>query len=353
MAAAVPDAGLVQRLGQHFGVPAVIVEVCLDLGHSLGGKDSGCAPLHDVGHPVELGGLAAEPELVQLQPFPLQLVGHHGVAAAGAGEARDLGEGADLDGAPARPLHFKDAAGQALLRDKALIGCVVEDDGVVGQGIVHPLLELGAVVGGAGGIVGAANVDDIGVHRGVGHGQEVILPAGGGIDHLAAVGDVVIHIGGVDGVGHQDGVVRIEQAQDVGQVALGAVADKDLAGLQLDAPARIIALDGLAQEIVALLGAVAVEAFGGAHLLDGGGHGLHHAFGQGTGDIPDAHADDVAAGMGLLVLGHPAVDLHKEIAFLQFAVMMVHLHSQRVLSAIWWFNDGSDAFKAKPLPHTR
>src|SRR5699024_9227479 len=107
---------------------------------------------------------------------------------------------------------------------------------------------LGTVIGGAGGVVGAADIDDVGPDGGVGHGQKVVCLAGGCIDDLAAVGDVVVHIGGVDRVGHQDGVLLAEQAQDVGQVALGAVADKDLVRLQPDAPAGVVALHRLAQE---------------------------------------------------------------------------------------------------------
>src|SRR5699024_8701815 len=169
-----------------------------------------------------------------------------------------------------------------------------------GLGVVHPLLELIAVIGRAGGVVGAADVDDIGLDGGVGHGQEAIGLAGGGIDDLAAVGDVVVHIGGIDGVGHQDGVILAEQAQDVGQVALGAVADEDLVRLQLDAVPGVIALHSLAEEVVALLGAVAVEARGGAHLGHSVLHGLDHAARQGPGHVPDAQPDDLALRVGFL-----------------------------------------------------
>src|SRR5699024_10529624 len=83
-AAAVPDAGLVQRGGDDSGVFAVVVQVCLDLLHALVGEHGLGAALHDVGHAVELGGLAAQPHLVQAHAVLLDAGGHDGVAAAGA-----------------------------------------------------------------------------------------------------------------------------------------------------------------------------------------------------------------------------------------------------------------------------
>ncbi len=150
--------------------------------------------------------------------------------------------------------------------DEALVGGVVQDNGVVLSGVLHPGLELLAGVGGAGGVVGAADIDDVSLHAVVGHPEEAVLLTGAAVDDLAAIGHVVVHIGGVDGVRHQDGVVHVEQAQHIGQVALGTVGDEDLVLSQLGAAACVVALNGLLQERVALLGAVAVEAFLGAHL---------------------------------------------------------------------------------------
>ena len=110
---------------------------------------------------------------------------------------------------------------------------------------------------------------------------------------FAAVGDVVIHIGGVHRVRHQHGVVHIEQAQHVGQVALGTVGDEDLILSDLGAAAGVVALNGLLQEGVALLRAIAVEAFLGTHLVGSVMHGLDHALGQRLGHIADAQTDDL------------------------------------------------------------
>ena len=98
---------------------------------------------------------------VQLGTVPLQLHGHHGVGAAVAGEAGGLGEGAELDGTGSGALDLIDGVGHILLGDEGLIGGVVEDDGAVGVGVVHPRLQL--LLGGyrAGGVVGEAQVDDV------------------------------------------------------------------------------------------------------------------------------------------------------------------------------------------------
>ena len=299
----------------------------LDLSHAALGKDGGCAALHDVGHTVELGGLAAEPELVEAHAVTLQLLRHDGVAAAGAGEACDLGEGADLDGALAGTLDLEDAAGQLAVGDEALVGSIVEEDGVVLSGVLHPCLELVAGIGRAGGVVGAADVDDVSLHAVVGHPEEAVLLTGAAVDDLAAVGNIVVHIGGVDGVRNEDGVVHVKEAQQIGEVALCAVGDEDLIFRQLGAAACVVALNGLLEEGVALLGAVAVEALFGAHLGDGVVHGVHDALGQRLGHVADAQTDDLLLGVGLLIGGDLVGDVHEEVAGLQLVVVLVHFHN--------------------------
>ena len=117
---------------------AVVVQIRLDLGHAALGEHGSGGALHHIGHAVELGGLAAQPQLVDVHALALQLLGHHGVAAAGAGEACDLGEGADFNGTLPCTLDLEDAAGEVLVRDEALIGGIVQDDGIVLPGVVHP-----------------------------------------------------------------------------------------------------------------------------------------------------------------------------------------------------------------------
>ena len=58
--------------------------------------------------------------------------------------------------------------------------------------------------------------------------------------------------------------------------------------------------DGLPQPGVALFRAIAMEAFGGAHRIDGGFHGFTAGQRQGFRDITDAEADQRCLGIGAL-----------------------------------------------------
>ena len=83
------------------------------------------------------------------------------IEAARAGEACNLGEAAHLDGNLLRALDLKDAAGETRLGDEALVCGVKQDDRVIGLRPGDPGLELLDGVGRAGGVVGAADVDDV------------------------------------------------------------------------------------------------------------------------------------------------------------------------------------------------
>ena len=93
------------------------------------------------------------------------------------------------------------------------------------------------------------------------------------------------------------------------------------------AAACVVALNGLLEEGVALLGAVAVEALFGAHLGDGVVHGVHDALGQRLGHVADAQTDDLLLGVGLLIGGDLVGDVHEEVAGLQLVVVLVHFHN--------------------------
>ena len=56
---------------------------------------------------------------------------------------------------------------------------------------------------------------------------------------------------------------------------------------------EVVLGDRLAQEVVALLGAVAVERVAAGHLVDGLVHRLDDRGRQRLGDVADAHADDL------------------------------------------------------------
>ena len=89
-----------------------------------------------------------------------------------------------------------------------------------------------------------------------------------------------------------------EDLLDVAAVALAAVADEDLVGRDVDAARRVVVLaDRLDQEVVALLGAVAVERLALAHLVDRGVHRLDDRGRERLGDVADAEADHLRVGM--------------------------------------------------------
>ena len=225
--------------------------------------------------------------------------------------------------------------GDILLADESLIGGVVEDDGAVGVGVVHPRLQL--LPGGyrAGGVVGEAEVDDVHLLTRGNRGKAVLLHTGH-VDQLVPSAQLLlvvtgpaghgvgIHIDRVHRVAHRHHVVQTEDVANVAAVALGAVGDKDLLRLDVHAPGGVVVLgNGLPQEVVALLRAIAVEALEGAHLGDGLVHSLDDSRGQGAGHVADGQPDDLGAGVGGGVGGDPAVDLGEEVAAGQLQIVLV------------------------------
>ena len=87
---------------------------------ALGGVNGGGAALDDVGDAVELGGVAAGPEAMEIDSLAglgatVQSVGNDGEGAAGAGEAGEFAEAAELDGDLAGAGDFVDG-----MRDRAV-----------------------------------------------------------------------------------------------------------------------------------------------------------------------------------------------------------------------------------------
>src|SRR5262249_36170928 len=144
-----------------------------------------------------------------------------------------------------------------------------------------------------------------------GLGGEVGFGFGGDVDEAfvfagvaggAGVGghDGRVHVDGGDGVGGGDDIIRGEDVEDVAGVALGAVGDEDLIGSDVGvAGVEVVLGDGFAEEVVALLGAVAVEGFAAGHVVHGLVHGFDDGGRKGLGDVADAHADDLGGGVVL------------------------------------------------------
>lgn len=136
---------------------------------------------------------------------------------------------------------------------------------------------------------------------------------------------VGVGIDGVDGVGQGHAVVPPEQLLDVGGVALGSVVDEYLVLVEVYAAGEEVALhDGLAQEVVAVLRAVAAEGVDVAHLVGGLLHGLHHGRRQGAGHVANAEADDALLGMRHLEGRDALGDVGEEVAARKTEVIFVY-----------------------------
>ena len=201
LAARVPDAKFVQAVCDRLCVLTVVVDILADLALPFLGEHRRRAHLRDIGDAVELGGLAARPKPVQRLSAADERLGHDGIAAAYAREARRLGIGAKLDGALLGALHLVDAARVLAVAHKVLVRRVIEDDRVHLFCIRHPLFQLRDGIRGARRIVGRADIDDIRLDTLIGHGQKAILLGGVRKDDLAPRHDIGVQIDGIDGIG--------------------------------------------------------------------------------------------------------------------------------------------------------
>ena len=195
------------------------------------------------------------------------------------------------------------------------------------------------------GIVGEAKVNQVG--RSVRHGGHVTV-GGGGIEVGDArvttvdVGtgasrhDVGVDINGINRIGDGEADVRGEDLLDVAAIALRTVGDEDLVGLD-PAAARleIVLRDGLAQEGVALFGAVALERLAPAQFVGAGVQGRHAHGRQRLGDVADAEPDDRPLRVGLLKGGDAPGDVAEQIGGLQLGEIFVNADHERRGGGRW------------------
>ncbi len=333
------------RCGQAFTDDAGILHVIIDdlpgLLPPLFGVDRGGGALDRVGGAVELGGGAAQPQFVEVVLLTAgrgahDVFRHDHQAAADTGEAGGLGEGAELDGALLGPFDFVDGVRDLRVGDERLVGGVKEDHAVVGIGVIDPLLQLGLAGHGAGRVVGEAEIDNVHLLRRQRRDETVGLVARHVDDVLviplvigfagAADHDVGVVVDRVDRVADGDDVVQGEDVEDVGAVALGAVGDEHLLGLQGNAERLVGFLDdGVDQPVVALLRAVAGELVGGGQIVHGVMEGLEHSRCQRAGNITDPQADDFSIRVGGGKFAHAAADLGEQVAGFEFEVVVVDL----------------------------
>ena len=200
--------------------------------------------LHDVGAPVVLGALAALPHVLQVDAGSVRAGDGHrgrdgGEGAAQAREARCLGEGAAFHGHFLGTGDLEDAVRHIAFRipDEGLVGRIIDDEGPVAAGIVHPGGQGIPVQHRAGGIVGVAEIDDVG-HRSGEVPHEIVGFRAGQVDEVApaiarpparaARHGIGIHIDGIDRIRDRHTAGKGEQLLDVGHIALGSVTDEDL-----------------------------------------------------------------------------------------------------------------------------
>ena len=315
------DAGVFHVVADHFP----------DLGLAFRGENRLCTTLDDVGGAVELGGVAAVPQGIQCLPgavssFAGNGLGQDDVAAAGAGEACCLGEGAELNGTVFGLRNLKDGAWHILLGDVGVVSSIKEDDGVMLQGVVHPLFQLLTGEGGARRIIRAAEVNQVnGLFRQL--RAEIVLGVAGKIgDALvaairlqsagAAGHDIGVQVYRVYRIRDGNGVIGAEDFLDVAAVALGTIRHEYLVSLNAQ-PLVVVFDDFIHQEAVALLRAVAPEGIGGCHFVYCLVHGLDAGLWQWQGYIAYAQGNDVSFRMRLNEGGPPAGCLPEKIAACQ------------------------------------
>ena len=144
------------------GIAHVVLDGVAHLLLPLRRVDGFGSPLGNVGGSVEFAALAAVPQLIEAHAVgALQCMGDDGVATLYACESSGFGEAAELDGALPGSFYFVDGVGELVVLYEGFVGSVVEDDGFVLEGVVHPQGEFLFCHDGTCGVVGIAEEDDV------------------------------------------------------------------------------------------------------------------------------------------------------------------------------------------------
>ena len=273
-----PVAGTGQAFAHRTGVFHIVGDGFLHLCPAFGRIDRLGTTLGDVAGAVELGALAPVPQGIERDALVIEgsgghFLGHHGIAATHARKAGGFREAAYLDGYFFRPAYLVDGMGNIVIVDVSLVGGIEDDERIVSQRIVDPLLQLVARERGACRVIGIAQVDQ--VDAVVGDGWDKAVCGGAGqVSNVAPASvfaqrtgtpahHVAVDIGRIDRIGDAHTVIPTQEFADIARVALRPVADEYFGGAELDAARREVVLDdGFYQEIVSLLGTVAVEGRG-------------------------------------------------------------------------------------------
>ena len=173
------------------------------------------------------------------------------------------------------------------------------------------------------GIIRGTKIDDIRVHAVVGHGQKTVLLRRGGVNDFPARHDIAVYVHGIHGVGHQHGIVPIENFQKIAAIGLGAVGNENVFRRHFDAVAGIIRPNILAQKIVALIGAVPLKGVLDAHFRRGFVHRRDHRGRKRKRHVPDAQFDHLFFGMRGDVLRRLLRHRRKQVTLLQIEIIFV------------------------------
>ncbi len=201
-----------------------------------------------------------------------------------------------------------------------------------------PAFQLRAGRDRAGRVVWETEVDHVGVFvRRLGH--EVVFRAAGEVDDAFVAAALVrqtgvaghhvgIDVDRIDRIRDRDPVLVAEDIEDETAIALRAVGDENLVVRDLHPAVAIIDLrDFLAQEIAALLVAVAAEGFAHGKLVHRRLDRRHRGRRQRLGDVADAAADYALRRFRIPVaeLAHPPRDLGEKVTGLELEVVFVEV----------------------------
>ena len=267
----------ISQHAEHVGsILHVVVDGLLHLLLSFGRVNGLGSSLRDVAGAVELGTLAAQPQLVERDSFTLKsshanFLRNNGIATANARESCGLGEGAELDGTLAGTTNLIDAVRNIGVLNVSLISRIEEDKGIVLQRIVHPLPQLLLGDDRACRIVRETEVNDIDRTTLRQFWNETVLCGSGHIAHVGpptlpisattSYHHVRVDIDRIDRIGNTDEVIPVQQFLKVSRVALGAIVDEHLVDAEAYATrCEVVLEDCLTQKLVSLLRTVSAEA---------------------------------------------------------------------------------------------
>ncbi len=318
----------------------IIVDGSLYLCLAFWCIDGLSSALGDIAGTIELGTLAAVPQLGKVDAFALEggygeLLGNDGIATTHTRESGRLGIGAELDSTLAGTPNLVDRMRYLRITDIGLVGCIEEYQCIVLQSIVDKLTQLLLRDDCSRRVIRTAEVDHIDMTILGNLRDEVILCGDGHISHIApatiSIGTATTnhHIGidvyRIDGVGDSYEVIPMEQFLEVTCVGLGSVVDEYLVGIEVDATRQEVVLDnGLAEKVITLFRAIATETGCSSHLVGSSVHRLDNGRTERLGDIANTQRDDISLRMhhfeGIHLLG----DISEQIVVLEVEEMYVY-----------------------------